>query len=97
MVGRLGRIGGVLTMLLLVLPVPVRAGSSQATLSVAVVVAPRCAVRTSAGEAVSMRCTKGAVPSWRDAAPTAVGPRITRTLLPASALAPHAELITVNF
>ena len=55
MVGRLTR--GLLTMLLLALPVPAWAGSSQATLSVAVVVAPRCAVRTGAGEAVSMRCT----------------------------------------
>lgn len=95
MVGQLTR--GLLTMLLLALPVPAWAGSSQATLSVAVVVAPRCAVRTGAGEAVSMRCTKGAVPSGRAAAPTAVGPRITRTLLPASALAPQAEIITVNF
>jgi hypothetical protein len=88
---------GILTMLLVALPGPVWAGSSQAALSVAVVVPARCAVRTSPGAAVAMRCTKGAVPSGREAAPTAVGPRITRTLLPASAPSPGAEIVTVNF
>jgi hypothetical protein len=97
--------------LLLALPVPAWAGSSQATLAVAVVVAPRCAVRTGPGDTVAMRCTKGARPAGRDAGPATIGPRITRTVLPASAPSPRGEsaalttaevvgprlIVTVNF
>jgi hypothetical protein len=95
MAGRAGRVGLLIATLLLALPVPVWAGSSQAALAVSVVVAPRCAVRMPASlvstevsaapsrESVAMRCTKGALPSSAasGASATAVGPRITRDVL----------------
>jgi hypothetical protein len=95
MVGRAGRIGLVITMLLLALPLPVWAGSSQAALAVGVVVPARCAVQTpgtlapsglaghAAGESVAMRCTKGILPSGiaSSANPGTVGPQITRDLV----------------
>ena len=71
MAGRSGRIGLVVALLGLMLPLAAWAGSAQATLTVGVVVPARCAVRvasslaTSDGmaaggrEAVAMRCTKG--------------------------------------
>ncbi len=71
MAGRSGRIGLVVAMLGLMLPLPAWAGSAQATLTVGVVVPARCAVRMAsslaasdgmaarAREAVAMRCTKG--------------------------------------
>jgi hypothetical protein len=71
MAGRSGRIGLVVALLGLMLPLATWAGSAQATLTVGVVVPARCAVRvassltTSDGmaaggrEAVAMRCTKG--------------------------------------
>ncbi|HWN12792.1 MAG TPA: hypothetical protein VNU02_02970 [Candidatus Dormibacteraeota bacterium] len=70
MAGRSGRIGLVVALLGLMLPLPAWAGSAQATLTVGVVVPARCAVRVAsslaasdgmggAREAVAMRCTKG--------------------------------------
>ena len=86
--GWAGRIVMVTGTLLAALSVPGWAGSSQAPLSVGVVVPARCAVQMPAtmvtgGETVAMRCTKGALSSGpgRAMAPGAVGPRITRTLL----------------
>jgi hypothetical protein len=94
MAGRAGRIGLAVTMLGLMLPLPAWAGSAQATLTVAVVVPARCAVRVAgslaasgglvagSGEAVAMRCTKGSLPSSTgSSSPSAVGPRITRDLV----------------
>jgi hypothetical protein len=93
MVGRAGRVGLVITLLGLTLPLPAWAGSAQAALTVAVVVPARCAVRITnslaasdgvmAGSraAVAMRCTKGSLPSATGpSSPSAVGPRITRDL-----------------
>jgi hypothetical protein len=95
MAGRVGRVGPLIATLLLALPLPGWAGSSQAALTVSVVVSPRCAVRmpaslipsevsgSSSHESVAMRCTKGALPSGAGSAATAttVGPRITRDLV----------------
>jgi hypothetical protein len=96
MVGRAGRIGLVITtMLLLALPLPGWAGSSQAALAVGVIVPARCAVQTpgtlapsdlagrGAGESVAMRCTKGILPAGiaSSANPGTVGPQITRDLV----------------
>ena len=97
MAGRAGRVGLAITLLGLMLPLPAWAGSAQAALTVAVVVPARCAVRViglAAGdgvvagspEAVAMRCTKGSLPSATGpSAPSAVGPRITRDLVMATA------------
>lgn len=85
--------------LLASLAMPAWAGSARAPLSVGVVVPARCAVRMPgtvvsadlpairAREAVAMRCTKGALPSGSGSAlaPGAIGPQISRTLLPAGA------------
>ena len=90
-----GRVGLLIATLLLALPLPAWAGSSQAALAVSVVVSPRCAVRmpasltpneasaTPSRESVAMRCTKGALPSGAGSGATAttVGPRITRDLV----------------
>jgi hypothetical protein len=95
MAGRAGRVGLLIATLLLALPLPAWAGSSQAALAVSVVVSPRCAIRIPASlipnelsaapsrESVAMRCTKGALPSSAAAGTTAttVGPRITRDLV----------------
>ncbi len=95
MAGRAGRVGLLIATLLLALPLPAWAGSSQAALAVSVVVSPRCAVRTPAAlvstevsaapsrESVAMRCTKGALPSSAASGATAttVGPRISRDLV----------------
>lgn len=95
MAGRAGRVGLLIATLLLALPLPAWAGSSQAALAVSVVVSPRCAVRmpaslipnevssTASRESVAMRCTKGALPSGAGSGATAttVGPRITRDLV----------------
>jgi len=98
MQGRAGRVAMLSGALLLAaFSAPAWAGSSQAPLSVGVVVPARCAVQmpgtvvaadlpaAGAREAVAMRCTKGALPSGpgRAMAPGAVGPQITRTFLPA--------------
>src|SRR5512142_1335573 len=97
MTERAGRVGPAITLLGVMLPLPAWAGSAQATLTVAVVVPARCAVRVvglaaSGGvvagsrEAVAMRCTKGSLPSATGpSAPSAVGPRITRDLVMATA------------
>lgn len=75
----------------------IRAGA----LAVSVVVPARCAVRmpgtvapadlpaAGAREAVTMRCTKGALPSSSGSAlaPGAIGPQITRTVFPATSVA----------
>lgn len=102
--GRTGRIAMLSGALLAALWGPAWAGSSQAPLSVGVVVPARCAVQmpetvvtadlpaTGTHEAVAMRCTKGALPSGpgRALAPGAVGPQITRSFLPAgSQVAPR--------
>ena len=88
--GRAGRIAMVTGALLAALSAPSWAGSSQAPLSVGVVVPARCVVQMPAtmvtgGETVAMRCTRGALSPGpgRTMAPGAVGPQITRTLLPA--------------
>jgi hypothetical protein len=94
MAGRAGRVGLAITMLGLMLPLPAWAGSAQATLTVAVVVPARCAVRVPGSlaasdgmvagsrEAVAMRGTKGSLPSSTgSSSPSAVGPRITRDLV----------------
>jgi len=121
MAGRAERIGLVVGALLLALPVPAWAGSAQAALAVGVVVQARCAVRvpatmgsgdlpaTGAAETVAMRCTKGTLPTTgagSAAAPGAVGPRVTSTVvLSTSDTAPRpltetsspSMVITVNF
>ena len=118
MAGRIGRIAMLLGTLLLALPAPGWADSSQAALAVSVVVPSRCAVRVpgllgstamraaGAGEAVAMRCTKGALPTAPGAPGGAAGPRISRdVVLPAAAPSPLAAagtgearvIITVNF
>lgn len=93
--GKVGRIGLLGIALAAILPLPARAGSSQAALAVGVVVPARCAVRTPDSLAatdgitspsrstVAMRCTKGTVPAATaaGAAPQAAGPRITRDLV----------------
>ena len=94
MAGRGARIGLVIALLGLVLPLPAWAGSAQAALTVAVVVPARCAVRVPGSlaavdgttstprDAVAMRCTKGTLPSAAaPAGPSAVGPRITRDMV----------------
>ena len=94
MAGRAGRVGLAIAMLGLMLPLPAWAGSAQATLTVAVVVPARCAVRVAGSlaasdgmvagsrEAVAMRCTKGSLPSSTgSSSSSAVGPRITRDLV----------------
>jgi hypothetical protein len=95
MAGRAGRVGLLIATLLLALPLPASAGSSQAALAVSVVVSPRCAVRMPASliptevapgpsrESVAMRCTKGALPSGTGSSTSAttVDPRITRDLV----------------
>ncbi|HET8532504.1 MAG TPA: hypothetical protein VFO08_15245 [Methylomirabilota bacterium] len=94
MAGRAGRVGLAITLLGLMLPLPAWAGSAQATLTVAVVVPARCAVRVAGSlaasdgmvagsrEAVAMRCTKGSLPSSTGpSSPSAVRPRITRDLV----------------
>ena len=102
MARRSGRIGLVIALLGLALPLPAWAGSAQASLTVAVVVPARCAVRvpgsmaapdgaTAAGvrETVAMRCTKGSLPSATGpASPSAVGPRISRDLVLSTAAVP---------
>ncbi len=99
MAGRAGRVGLLIATLLLALPLPALAGSTQAALGVSVVVSPRCAVRMPASlipnevsanpsrESVAMRCTKGALPSRAGSvtAATTVGPRISRDLVLAAA------------
>ncbi|MGH7702245.1 MAG: hypothetical protein ACREMO_04090 [Gemmatimonadales bacterium] len=105
MAGRAGRIGVLVGALLLALPIPGQAGSSQAALAVGVVVPARCAVRVpgsvgsaelraaGAHETVAMRCTKGTLPAdtGSAAAPGTVGPRITRSLgLSTASAAPAA-------
>lgn len=104
MAGRAGRVGLLIATLLLALPLPAWAGSSQAALAVSVVVSPRCAVRmpaslipnevsaTPSRESVAMRCTKGALPSGAGSGATAttVGPRITRDLVLVAATGPMA-------
>jgi len=105
MAGRAGRVGLQIVTLVLALPLPAWAGSSQTALAVSVVVSPRCAVRTPASlianevaagpsrESVAMRCTKGALPMSAPSgtAASTVGPRITRDLvLTAAAGAPAA-------
>jgi hypothetical protein len=101
MAGRAGRVGLLIATLLLALPLPAWAGSSQAALAVSVVVSPRCAVRmpaslipnevsaTRSRESVAIRCTKGALPSG-GATATTVGPRITRDLVLVAATGPMA-------
>lgn len=90
MTGRAGRIAMLLGTLLLALPAPVRAdSSSQAALSVSVVVPARCSFRVAgtsgstppvgSGETVALRCTKGTLPTDPGAAASAVGPRISRS------------------
>lgn len=101
MAGRRGRIGLVVALVGLMMPLPAWAGSAQATLTVGVVVPARCAVRVvgslaagdgmvaGAREAVAMRCTKGSLPSATGSAgPSAVGPRITRDLVMSTAIPP---------
>lgn len=91
--GRAARIGRVVVLLLLALPAIAWAGSSQALLSIGAVVPARCAVRMpgtldpSAADAsvssqtVTMRCTRGTLPSGSRAGSRAVGPRISRDLV----------------
>jgi hypothetical protein len=74
MAGRSGRIRLVVALVGPMLPLPVWAGSAQATLTVGVVVPARCAVLVAgslaasdgmaagAREAVAMPCTKGSRP-----------------------------------
>jgi hypothetical protein len=94
MAGRSARIGVVVALVGLVMPLPAWAGSAQAALTVGVVVPARCAVGVAGSlaardgitagprETVAMRCTKGTLPSPTGAAgPSAVGPRITRDLV----------------
>ena len=101
MAGRAGRVGLVITVLGLMLPLPAWAGSAQTTLAVAVVVPARCAVRVAGSLAASegmmaggqdtvvMRCTKGSLPSATGpSSPSAVGPRITRHLVTTTAATP---------
>lgn len=103
MAGRAGRVGLAITLLGLMLPLPAWAGSAQATLTVAVVVPARCAVRVAGSlaasdgmvagsrEAVAMRCTKGSLPSSTGpSSPSAVGPRITRDLVMTTAPSTHS-------
>jgi hypothetical protein len=102
MKGRAGWTALVIAMLSsFALPVLSWAGSSQATLAVAVVVPARCAVRTPASvtgllgtaaiEPVAMRCTKGTLPiAGGPASPTAVAPRISRDLVAVALPAPAA-------
>jgi len=101
MQGRTWRIAMLSGALLAALAIPAWAGSGQAPLAVSVVVPARCAVRmpgtvapadllaAGAREAVAMRCTKGALLSTSGSAlaPGAIGPQITRTLLPATSVA----------
>jgi hypothetical protein len=98
---RIWRIAMLNGALLAALAMPAWAGSAQAPLAVSVVVPARCAVRMAgtivpaelptagAREAVAMRCTKGALPSGSGSALArgAIGPQITRTLLPATSVA----------
>ena len=108
MPGRAGRVGGLVAMLLLALPAIAWAGSAQARLSIGAVVPARCAVgmpgavdpgAVAAGlsrETVTMRCTRGTLPSGGRAGARAVGPRISRDLIlaatpSASAPRPLAE------
>ena len=75
MAGRAGRIAMLSGVLLTALAMPAWAGSSQAALSVGVVVPARCAVRmpetvapadlpvAGVRESVAMRCTKGTLPA----------------------------------
>lgn len=93
MPGRAGRIGALVTALLLAPPSVAWAGSSQARLSIGAVVPARCAVRmpgavdpsaVAAGvsrETVTMRCTRGTLPAGGPAGPRAVGPRISRDVI----------------
>lgn len=93
MSGRAGRIGALIATLLLASSGVAWAGSSQALLSIGAVVPARCAVRmpgavepsaVAAGlsrEAVTMRCTRGTLPSGGPASARAVGPRISRDLI----------------
>jgi hypothetical protein len=101
MAARAGSIAMLLGTLLLALPAPVRADSSQAALAVSVVVPARCSLRipgnlgsmpTVGGGAVAMRCTKGVLPTDPAASASAVGPRISR-----SAEGVGRMTITVNF
>ena len=90
MAGRSGRIGLVVALLGLMMPLPAWAGSAQATLTVGVVVPARCAVRVAgslaasdgmaagAREAVAVRCTKGSLPS--PAGAEAAGPGLVVTV-----------------
>lgn len=94
MAGRAGRMAMLVGTVLLGLPLPVWAGSTQAALAVGVAVSARCAVSmpgtmaptellARAREAVAMRCTKGTLPTGPGSAatPGAVGPQITRSLV----------------
>ncbi|HSB41092.1 MAG TPA: hypothetical protein VLK28_04640 [Methylomirabilota bacterium] len=102
MAGRAGWMAMLLGALLVALPAPVLADSSQAALAVSVVVPARCAVRTpgiqgsipavAGPDTVAMRCTRGVLPTDPGAAATAVGPRIS-----SSAEGGARMIVTVNF
>ena len=93
MSGRAGWVGTLIATLLLASAGVAWAGSSQALLSIGAVVPARCAVRVpgalepsavAAGlsrETVTMRCTRGTLPSGGPASARAVGPRISRDLI----------------
>jgi hypothetical protein len=92
------RAAALVACLSLALPVAAWAGSAQASLAVSVMVPARCALRVAPllatgeaqrdGQAVAMKCTRGALPP-RDAASarraSAVEPRITREIVPGAA------------
>ena len=102
MPGRAGRIGGLVATLLLAPPAVAWGGSSQALLSIGAVVPARCAVgmpgaldpsAVAAGvsrESITMRCTRGTLPSGGSADARAVGPRISRDLILAAPLSTSA-------
>jgi hypothetical protein len=102
MAGRAAGIAMLLGALLVALPAPVVADSSQAPLAVSVVVPARCAIRVPSSPGsmlpgagagtVAMRCTRGVLPADPGAAATAVGPRIS-----SSAEGGARMIVTVNF
>jgi hypothetical protein len=102
MAGRAGWIVMLLGALLVALPAPALADSSQAALAVGVVVPARCAVRipgaqgsipaVAGPETVAMRCTRGVLPTDPGATGTAAGPRIS-----SSAESGARTIVTVNF
>lgn len=86
------RVGLLVACLSLALPVAAWAGSSQASLAVSVTVPARCALRVAGavptgqagGQAVTMKCTKGTLPSVDAAGPrraSAAEPRISREIV----------------